>query len=125
MSKRRVKKLWAVIVTILVSTFLQLAYDSYETVVHPNYYCLGLLSVILTQSQYKVMNAATWLLDRLLCNFSVDGVCVYAFWPVRKNIIPLLKPDDIAIHSILNTVVLSSTGTASGDSIEEEMSDCS
>lgn len=125
LNKRREAKLWVVILIILVSTFLQLTYDSYEDIVQPNDYCLGLFAVFLTQSRYQVANAVIWLANKVFCNFSVDLACVYAFWPVRKIISPLLKPadnEDTVIHSILSRAVQSSVGTDSNISWEEDPS---
>lgn len=122
-TKRREVKLWTVIVIILISTFIQLIYDSYSEIVRPNKYCLGLLSVTAIQSDQEIGNAFIWLLNKLICNFSVDTACIYIFWPVRKTMSPVLKPadnEDVAIRSILNPAVKSSLGSDSNMSWEDE-----
>ena len=123
LTKRREVKLWTVIVIILISTFLQLIYDTYSDIVRPNKHCLGLLPVTSMQSGQDIGNAFIWFINRLVCNFSVDVACMYTFWPVRKAMSPVLMPadnEDLAIRSILNPAVKSSIGSDSNVSWEDE-----
>jgi len=110
-------------VIILISTFLQLIYDTYSDIARPNKHCLGLFPVTSMQSDQDIGNAFIWLINKLVCNFSVDVACMYTFWPVRKVMSPVLRPadnEDLAIRSILNPAVKSSIGSDSNVSWEDE-----